>query len=450
MQPHIYTVNEVTTYIKNCLEEDEKLQDVWVKGEISNFKSPSRHLYFSLKDEESLLSCIMFQDKASGLKFTLENGLEVIARGNIGVYKPQGKYQLYVEEIFPVGRGYLYLAFEQLKKELEKKGYFRPEHKLPLPFLPRRIGVVTSPDGAAIRDILTVLDRRFPNLEIILSPCRVQGEEAAGEIAQAIRNLNDYGKVDVIIVGRGGGSLEDLFPFNERIVADAIYESRIPIISAVGHEIDVTISDFVADERAPTPSAAAERVVPKKEDLIEILESYRKKLSHFITAYLHSLRLTLKNIRSSSSLKQPYFKLRDLKQELDELRRRMSSCLIHRSQLEKNKLFSLAHALRQSSPKKRIDLKGEELGREKKRLVDVMVESLRKKKEKILFCKERMRSLSPLSILKRGYSICFSYPEGKLIKRSEQLKKGDRIKVKLYKGSVYSRVYQIQEEEVEV
>jgi len=415
MQPHIYTVNEITTYIKNRLEEDEKLQDVWIKGEISNFKSPSRHLYFSLKDEESLLSCIMFQDKASGLKFTLENGLEVIARGNIGV-----------------------------------RGYFRPEHKLPLPFLPQRIGVVTSPDGAAIRDILTVLDRRFPNLEIILSPCRVQGEEAAGEIAQAIRNLNDYGKVDVIIVGRGGGSLEDLFPFNERIVADAIYESRIPVISAVGHEIDVTISDFVADERAPTPSAAAERVVPKKEDLIEILENYRRKLSHFITTYLHSLRLTLKNVKSSSSLKQPYFKVRDLKQGLDELRRRMSSCLIHRSQLEKNKLFSLAHALRQSSPKKRIDLKGDELRREKKRLVDVVVESLRKKKERMLFCKERMRSLSPLSILKRGYSICFSYPEGKLIKRSEQLRKGDRIKVKLYKGSIYSQVYQIQEGEVEV
>jgi len=450
LQPHIYTVNEITTYIKNSLEEDEKLQDVWIKGEISNFKSPSRHLYFSLKDKESLLSCIMFQDRVNTLKFTLENGLEVIARGNIGVYKPQGRYQLYVEEIFPVGRGYLYLAFEQLKEDLEKKGYFKPERKLPLPYLPRTIGVVTSPSGAAIRDVLTVLDKRFPNLEIILAPCRVQGEGASGEIAQAIRNLNDYGKVDVIIVGRGGGSLEDLFPFNEKIVADAIYNSHVPIISAVGHEIDVTISDFVADERAPTPSSAAEKVVPKKKDLIEALKNQREKLSHFMTTYVHSLQLTLENIKSSPPLRQPYRKFRDFKQELDEIRRRMISCLIHRNELVKNKLSSVVHLLRQSSPQKRIELGREELGREKKRLIELEIDKLKKKREKVLFYRERIKSLSPSSILKRGYGICFSHPEGKVVNRPRQVKMGDKIRVKLYKGDIYSRVYQIEEEDIEV
>ncbi|RLE08487.1 exodeoxyribonuclease VII large subunit [Candidatus Aerophobetes bacterium] len=413
---HIYTVNEITSYIKNLVEEDENLQDIWVRGEISNFKSPSRHLYFALKDEESLLSCIMFQDRVDTLKFTLENGLEVVARGNIGIYKPQGRYQLYVEEIFPVGRGYLYLAFEQLKKELERKGYFRPEHKLHLPYLPQRIGIVTSPKGAAIRDILTILDKRFSNLEIVLSPCRVQGEGASEEIAQAIQNLNDYGKVDVIIVGRGGGSLEDLFPFNERVVAEAIYNSHIPIISAVGHEIDVTISDFVADERAPTPSAAAERVVPKKIDLISNLKDCKQKLLHLIHTHLNSLRSDLERIKASSPFKQPYRRIQDLKQKTDDFRRRINS------------------------------LK-EKLEQEKRMLINLEESKLEKNKERILSWKERLRNLSPLSTLKRGYSICLSHPEGKIIRDYKQVKEGERVKVKLYKGGIYSQVYQIEKEE---
>ncbi|MBC7188823.1 exodeoxyribonuclease VII large subunit, partial [Candidatus Aerophobetes bacterium] len=236
---HIHTVTEITAYIKGTLEEDVRLQDILIRGEISNYRFPGKHLYFSLKDSGAILSCIMFEEKLQQLKFDIKNGLEVIARGNIGVYPPQGKYQLYVEELFPLGRGLLYLAFERLKKELMEKGYFDPAHKTPLPFLPQRIGIVTSLKGAAIRDILRVLDDRFPNLDIVISPCKVQGEEAAQEIAQAINNLNEYGEVDVIIVGRGGGSIEDLFAFNEKVVAEAIYNSRIPVISAVGHEIDL-------------------------------------------------------------------------------------------------------------------------------------------------------------------------------------------------------------------
>jgi exodeoxyribonuclease VII large subunit len=443
---HIYTVNEITSYIKDLVEEDAHLQDVWVRGEISNFKSPSRHLYFALKDEESLLSCIMFQDKAYALKFTLENGLEVIARGNIGIYKPQGRYQLYVEEIFPVGRGYLYLAFEQLKQELEKKGYFRPEHKVPLPYLPQRIGIVTSSKGAAIRDILTILDKRFQNLEILLAPCRVQGEQAAREIAQAIQNLNDYGKIDVIIIGRGGGSFEDLFPFNEEIVAEAIYNSHIPIISAVGHEIDVTISDLVADERTPTPSAAAERVVPKKNDLINSLENYRQKLFHFMNTYLSSLHSDLETIKASSIFRQPFRRVQDLKQRTDDFRRRTVSCLVHASKLEKTRFSSLIQTLQQISPQKKLKGIKEKLEQEKKKLIDLEESELEKKKEKVLSSKERLSSLSPSSILKRGYSICLSHPEGKVIREYKQTRKGQRIKVKLYKGGIYSRIYQIEKE----
>ena len=444
---HIYTVNEITSYIKNLVEEDENLQDIWVRGEISNFKSPSRHLYFALKDEESLLSCIMFQDRVDTLKFTLENGLEVVARGNIGIYKPQGRYQLYVEEIFPVGRGYLYLAFEQLKKELERKGYFRPEHKLHLPYLPQRIGIVTSPKGAAIRDILTILDKRFSNLEIVLSPCRVQGEGASEEIAQAIQNLNDYGKVDVIIVGRGGGSLEDLFPFNERVVAEAIYNSHIPIISAVGHEIDVTISDFVADERAPTPSAAAERVVPKKMDLISNLKDCKQKLLHLIHTHLNSLRSDLERIKASSPFKQPYRRIQDLKQKTDDFRRRIISSLVQKRELERTKLFSLIQAFRQASPQRRLNSLKEKLEQEKRMLINLEESKLEKNKERILSWKERLRNLSPLSTLKRGYSICLSHPEGKIIRDYKQVKEGERVKVKLYKGGIYSQVYQIEKEE---
>jgi len=444
--PHIYTVNEITSYIKDLVEDDAHLQDIWVRGEISNFKSPSRHLYFALKDEESLLSCIMFQGKANTLKFTLENGLEVIARGSIGIYKPQGRYQLYVEEIFPVGRGYLYLAFEQLKQELEKKGYFRPEHKVPLPCLPQRIGIVTSPEGAAIRDILTILDKRFPNLEILIAPCRVQGEEASKEIAQAIKNLNDYDKVDVIIVGRGGGSFEDLFPFNEEIVAEAIYHSHIPIISAVGHEIDVTISDFVADERTPTPSAAAECVVPKKSDLINNLENYRQKLFHLMNTSLSSLHSDLETITASSIFRQPFRRIQDLKQRTDDFRRRTVSCLVHRSKLEKTRFGNLIQTFKQVSPQKKLNSIKEKLEQEKKKLINLEKSELEKRKEKLSSWKERLNSLSPSSILKRGYSICLSHPEGKVVREYKQVRKGEKIKVKLYKGGIYSQIYQIEKE----
>jgi exodeoxyribonuclease VII large subunit len=446
MSVHIYTVGEITKYIKRLVEGDGALQDIWVRGEISNFKAPSRHLYFALKDEEGLLSCIMFQDRADTLKFTLKNGLEVVARGSIGVYKPQGKYQLYVQEILPLGEGVLYLRFEQLKEELKRQGYFELEHKVPLPYLPQRIGVVTSPEGAAIRDILTVLDGRFPNVEIVLSPCRVQGEEASQAIAKAIRDLNDYGKVDVIIVGRGGGSFEDLFSFNERIVAKAIYDSRIPIVSAVGHEIDVTISDFVADERAPTPSAAAELIIPKKEDLLELLKGKRQVISHHTNNYLDTAQAGLDKTKNSLVFRQPYRRIEDLSQQIDDFERRMGSRLVQKQELVRNRFSSLAHGLRQSSPLKRIKLSKEKLDRMREKLETLGKMRIEKEKEKLSSGKNRLRDLSPLSILKRGYSICFSYPKGEIITAYKQVKEGERIRIKLHRGTLYSRIYQREDE----
>ena len=447
---HIYTVGEITDYIKGALEKDGTLQNVWIKGEISNFKLPSRHLYFSLKDEGGLLSCVMFQDKLERLKFDLENGLEVVVRGSIGVYKPQGRYQLYVEEMFPIGKGLLYLNFEKLKEELQKKGYFRPEHKLPLPYLPQRIGIATSPKGAAIRDILTVLNKRFPNLEIVIAPCRVQGDEAPEEIARAIDDLNRYGRVDVIIVGRGGGSLEDLFAFNERIVAEAIYNSHIPIISAVGHEIDVTIADFVADERVPTPSAAAQRVIPQKEELKIKLKDKKNKLSSLIKKKKQLLCSDVEKLRNSLKSEHPQKKIRDLKQQMDDFRKNLRNYINHQFQLRKSHLSHLEQSFIRLSPQKRYNLEREKIKEKEEKLHSIVKTKLEKIKEKINSCANRVRDLSPLSILERGYSICFSYPEGKIIREYRQVKKKEKIRVKLYKGHLLSEVFKAEEEKSEI
>lgn len=448
--PHIYTVAEITARVKRLIEGSRGLQEIWVRGEVSNFKPSSRHLYFSLKDENALLSCVMFESRKNNLKLALSNGMEVMARGSIGVYGARSSYQLYVEEIVSVGRGILYLKFEQLKEELQKEGYFDPEHKVPLPYLPRRVGVVTSPKGAAIRDIIWVLRDRFPNLEVVLAFCRVQGEGAAEEIAQAIQDLNDYSKVDVIIVARGGGSLEDLFAFNERVVAEAIYKSGIPIVSAVGHEIDFTISDFVADYRAPTPSAAAQRVVPKKEDLIKLIGNKKEKLTYFIADRLKIPRSDLEGIKSSLPFRYPLRPIQNLEQIVDELTKKLFFSLGRKHKWEAYRLSVLSHTFEKLVPKERIYLMGEKLKEEKNRLLSFSKRKLERERERVSFLENRLKDLSPLSILERGYSICFKHPEQEIIKDYRQLKEGGRIRVKLHRGGVYSTVYKIEEERREI
>ena len=274
---HIYTVSELTRGIKSVLQSS--FGAVWVEGEISNFIAhQSGHMYFSIKDAGSVLACAMFRGANAKLKFKIENGMQVVCSGKISIYDKRGQYQLLVDRVEPKGKGALQVALEQLKEKLNKEGLFDKSHKKPIPYLPYRVGVITSPTGAAIRDILNVSRRRFSNIEIILNPVKVQGESAKSEIAEAIRLFNELNNIDVMIVGRGGGSLEDLWAFNEENVARAVYASKIPIISAVGHEIDWSICDFVADFRAATPSAAAELIIPRKEDLISKLKTYLDRM----------------------------------------------------------------------------------------------------------------------------------------------------------------------------
>ena len=299
---YIYSVSELTTGIKVILEDS--FPNIWVEGEISNFKSPSSgHFYFTLKDDRSELKCVFFKSNNEKIKFGIKDGMQAICSGRISVYEKQGLYQLYVTKMEPKGIGALQLAFEQLKEKLFKEGFFDESHKIPIPALPDRIGIVTSSTGAALRDILHVLKKKFSNVEIVINPVKVQGEGAKDEIAEAIEDFNRLNNVDVMIVGRGGGSLEDLWAFNEEVVARAIYNSKVPIISAVGHEIDWTISDFVADLRAPTPSVAAELVIAKKSELIETLDNIEKSLKAFPLDMVKEHEQRLDDIEEALSLR---------------------------------------------------------------------------------------------------------------------------------------------------
>ena len=311
----IYTISELTHSIKSLLET--KFPFVWLVGEISNFHTPvSGHFYFSLRDPDAQISAVMFRGQNRNLRFRPEDGLSVIAMGRINVYEPKGIYQLIIEYLEPEGIGVLQLAFEQLKARLAAEGLFDEEHKQPVPFLPRRIAVITSPTGAVIRDILNVIGRRYPNVVIEIVPVRVQGEEAAGEIAEALYFLNEQDNAEVIVVARGGGSLEDLQAFNSELVARAIFSSHIPVVSAVGHETDFTIADFTADLRAPTPSAAAELIVPVKDDLVRLIQGITGTLRTSITQRLRLLRE--RNIRVSGRLVHPKRQIADYRLRLDD------------------------------------------------------------------------------------------------------------------------------------
>jgi exodeoxyribonuclease VII large subunit len=391
----IYKVSEINRIAKNLLEGE--FPEIWLEGEISNLTlHSSGHLYFSLKDEEAQINAIMYKWQVGELKFVPENGMKVIARGKLSVFVKGGRYQIIVSTLQPMGIGALQQAFEQLKQKLEKEGLFDKAHKRPIPMLPQKIGIVTSPTGAAIRDILNIIERRFANVHILIYPVRVQGDSASGEIAEAIAYLNEhYPSLDVLIVGRGGGSLEDLWPFNREIVARAIYNSRIPVISAVGHEVDYTISDFVADLRAPTPSAAAELVVSNKIEL-------EKKI----------LLLTSK-IKSSMEY--------ELDERISQYRRLVES---------------------------RIFLHPEELYSQFQQEIDYYLEKLISQCAHFLdFQKERLNSivgklnvLSPLNILARGYSITYKLPENEVLRNTLQVNLKDRVKVKLHRGEIICTV----------
>ena len=395
MKSHILSVTQLTAQIKDLLEGS--FPDVWVEGEISNLSVPqSGHVYFTLKDQHSQVRAVLFRSSQRFLKFTLQHGIQVVCRGRVGVYEPRGEYQLILEYIEPKGIGALQLAFEQLKAKLEKEGLFDLERKRELPLLPQRIGIITSPTGAAIRDMLRVIKRRHPRMHIIIYPVPVQGVEAAPSIVEALRYFNREGNVDVVITGRGGGSLEDLWAFNEESVARAIHASTIPVISAVGHETDYTISDFVADLRAPTPSAAAEMVVESEH-------RFRERIGLLEAGLMQSMR---QQIEQGRSLLREYLRvLRDPRRMLEQYTQRV------------DELTS--------------------------RLVPGMNHHLRRDRARLLALTSALGHLNPLNILSRGYSITKALPSGMVLKSASELTPGDLLSTRLHQGEVVSRVEKI-------
>lgn len=386
------SVTETNKYIKDMIARDFILSNLWVKGEISNFKNHySGHFYFTLKDEKSLIKCVMFRSSAAMLKFEPEDGMKVIIRGYISVFERDGQYQLYAEEMQPDGIGGLYIAFEKLKQKLEKEGLFNAERKRKLPFMPQSIGVITSSTGAAVRDIINILSRRFYNVNIKVYPVQVQGEQAAGQISRAIKRLNVLDCVDVVILARGGGSLEELWAFNEEIVARSIYESRIPVISAVGHETDFTIADFVADVRASTPSAAAEIVMPERHTLENRLTGLELRLRNSMQKKVSMERLGLRRLRESTAFKQPLSRVYQERMRLDVQGRYLQKAQEACSEAFTNKLSMLV---------------------------------------------SRLDTLSPLSSLARGYSIVKTKSDNTLVKSVVGLKRGDRLEINVQDGSI--------------
>lgn len=392
MQTHILTVTQLTHQLKNLLEGT--FPDVWVEGEISNLTVPqSGHAYFTIKDEQSQIKAVLFKSSQRHLKFTLQHGMQVICRGRVSVYEPRGEYQVILEYVEPKGVGALQKAYEELKARLEKEGLFDRERKKPLPFLPQKIGVITSPTGAAIRDILRVIERRHPRMAILLYPVPVQGPGSAPALVEAIGYFNREKNVDVMIIGRGGGSLEDLWAFNEEIVARAIHGSRIPVISAVGHETDFTIADFAADLRAPTPSAAAEMVVESEEHLREFIRSLASRLMMSIRQELDRRKDTVRH--AARLLADPRKKLGQYSQRVDELLGRLVLGLNHHVRRDRALLTSLTGAL---------------------------------------------DYLNPLGILARGYSVTRSLPGGAIVKEASAVKPGDTLSTTLHQGEIISRV----------
>jgi len=393
------TVAQLNRYVASLLERDPRLNPVLVKGEISGFKSyASGHLYFTLKDDEASVSCVMFKGNAAKLRFKPADGLKVIITAKASVYDRDGKFQLYVSEMTADGLGDLFLAFEQLKKKLEAEGLFDPAHKKPIPLLPRLIGVVTSPSGAVIRDIIQVLSRRFPNFRLQLIPVQVQGEGAAASIAAAINRFNQSGQADVLIVGRGGGSMEDLWAFNEEIVARAVYQSRIPVISAVGHETDFTICDFVADRRASTPSVAAEMAVPVKHEQEMMLQNMQNRLIQALNGRLDRQRVHLDHLRGSRVFRQPLEMIDKRRLDCDRLLQALDQAMQTRVAACERRFSILAG---------------------------------------------KLDALSPLKVLSRGYSVVTRSESGRVLTSSALVNPGDKVDVWLSDGILYCDVRRV-------
>jgi exodeoxyribonuclease VII large subunit len=484
-EKHVWRVCELTLRLRDVLEEE--FPDVWVEGEISNFRAAqSGHLYFTLKDEKAQIKCVCFRDQVRGRRFQPEDGLKVTVRGAVSVYEARGEYQIYVSHIEPVGLGALQLAFEQLKKKLEEEGLFDAERKKPLPVMPRRIGIVSSPQGAAIQDILRVLRRRFPNLHVTLFPVKVQGDGAAEDIVRAIRHFNRVPMVDVMIVARGGGSLEDLWAFNEEIVARAIAASEIPIITGVGHETDTTIADFAADMRAPTPSAAAEIVVRTRAEFEKHIDDCTRELLQHMRYFFSERRHALRDLATHRAFRRPGEIVRRQRQRADDLSASLAKGLSRRIDMVRRRAhisgtrmasFDLAGRVRMLQL--RVEQRNGELGaaleralmRRRRRYavaqlklasvnlrtrVSVLRRGLERRtsefavhagrylsatRRRVEAATVRLEERSPFQLLERGYAIAYD-ASGKVLRSAEQVAEGDAIRVRLARGELGARVTQ--------
>ena len=440
----VCTVGELAMRIKAQLED--QFPAVWVEGEISNLRTPSSgHAYFTLKDDTAQLRCVLFRGRGRRVAFQPEDGMQVLAFGGLDVYLARGEYQLVVELLEPKGVGALQLAFEQLKRRLEAEGLFDAARKRPLPPFPRTIGIVTSPTGAAIRDMLHVIDRRFADLRILITPVRVQGEEAPGEIVAALRDLQAVEDLDVIIVGRGGGSIEDLWAFNDERVARAIAGCRVPVISGVGHETDFTIADFVADLRAPTPSAAAEVVVQEKLQVARALVSLYEALKQAMASRLERDRERVEVLGKRRVLTDAARALRDLYRRVDELTSRLTRAMRGSERQVTHRLSLARNALRSLNPVARIANGTVLLAQLRGRLASAAVHSVKVSQHRFDAAVGRLDSLSPLAVLGRGYSLTRLLPSGVIVRDAAQTRPGDAIEILLHQGAVEARVERLKE-----
>lgn len=442
----IYGVAEITNQIKSILEKENEFQQVLVEGEVSNLKlSKPGHLYFDLKDNHAQIKCVCFQNYALHLRFRLEDGIQVIVRGNLGVYEKRGYYNLYIESVEPQGIGSLQLAFEQLKSKLSSEGLFEEKYKKPLPSLPQRIGIVTSPHGAAIHDILETLKNRKARVNVLISAAKVQGQGAAAEIASGIKMLNSVPDLDIIIIGRGGGSIEDLWAFNEEAVARAIFASQIPVVSAVGHAVDVTISDFVADYCAPTPLAVAELIASKQEDFLAKLTTLEKHLKRSLQLKFSQLRNLVFMLSTSQACASAQNKIHSQRQWLDELGFRLTQSSTNRLNSQWSQCQRAAEYLRYYDLNGLLELKRELLNRRVKQ-ISVHIHFVLKQIRSILSAHiGALRSLSPLAVLNRGYAICRT-KKGKILRQTKGLNVGEHFSVTLSKGAFDGRVERIKEQ----
>ncbi len=443
MSSSYLSVKALTKYIKRKFEADPHLREVYVKGELSNVKiHTSGHIYFTLKDDGARINATMFRGQAAKLSFRPEEGMQVFIRGDVNVYEVGGTYQLYAQTMEPDGIGGLFVAFNQLKERLQKEGLFNPNFKQPIPLYPQTIGVLTATTGAAIRDICTTIGRRYPQAEICIYPTLVQGASAAADIVKNIQLANKQAMCDVLIVGRGGGSIEDLWAFNEEIVARAIFESRIPIISAVGHETDTTIADFVADLRAPTPTAAAEIAVPNRQELYQRVLKGQSHMHQMMTARLHFERTRLTKLQNAYPLAMPERLYRPFTEKLAQMDTQLQNATSLYFMKQRNALERMQTHLRMQSPQQQVTYAKRQLDSITQQLTRSVFANIQQNRRQFDGVIRTLGALNPLAIMHKGFNV--SYKDGKVVKSVDQLSPEDLVEVAFHDGTAKAKILEVE------